>query len=299
MPCAGGKARAVAFRGVSTPPFLDLPPGVRPQRLTTPRGELAALVAEPPGGEKGAPVLLVPGFTGSKEDFIAVLEPIAAAGHRVTAIDQRGQFESPGDGDPASYDVTQLAEDVRAVIGLIGTPVHLLGHSFGGLVARAVALADRAALRTLTLLGSGPAALPHPAAGNLSLMAQALPTVDLETIWTVKRRMEQDAGEDPLPEDVEMFLRRRFLANDPVGLLRLAEQLLSESDRVAEVAALDLPLLVAFGDRDDAWPPDVQADMAARLGAAVSRIADAGHSPAAERPAETAAVLTAFWSATR
>ena len=45
----------------------------------------------------GAPVLLVPGYTGSKEDFIAVLAPLAAAGHEVLAIDQRGQYESPGD----------------------------------------------------------------------------------------------------------------------------------------------------------------------------------------------------------
>ena len=35
-------------------------------------------------------VLLVPGYTGSKEDFIALLGPLAAAGRRVVAVDLRG-----------------------------------------------------------------------------------------------------------------------------------------------------------------------------------------------------------------
>ena len=147
---------------MSTPPFLELPAGVRATRLPTPRGELAALSAEP-ARTTGAPVLLVPGYTGSKEDFIAVLAPIAAAGHRVMALDQRGQFESPGDDDPSSYDVKVLADDVLAVLAGLGAPAHLVGHSFGGLVARAAALADPAALRSLTLMSSGPAAIPAPA----------------------------------------------------------------------------------------------------------------------------------------
>jgi pimeloyl-ACP methyl ester carboxylesterase len=282
---------------VSTPPFLDLPDGVRAVRLSTARGPLATLVADARGAERKPPVLLVPGFTGSKEDFIAVLEPIAAEGHPVTAIDQRGQFESPGDDDPASYDVKLLAEDVLSVVARIGEPVHLLGHSFGGLVARAAALADPTAVRSLALLSSGPAAIPDPSASNLSLLAQALPSTDLQTIWTVKRRLELDGRTGP-PAAIEAFLRRRFLANNPVCLLRHAEQLLTETDRVAEVAALDLPLLVAYGVRDDAWPPAVQAEMASRLGATVAEIPDAAHSPAAENPAATAGVLTRFWEAT-
>src|ERR671927_1325751 len=65
-------------------------------------------------GERGT-VLLVPGFTGSKEDFAPLLRPLCAAGHRVVALDQRGQFESPGPDDPARYTVAELAGDVVAV----------------------------------------------------------------------------------------------------------------------------------------------------------------------------------------
>jgi pimeloyl-ACP methyl ester carboxylesterase len=277
---------------MSTPPYLDLPEGVRAERIATTRGELAVLRAD---GD-GSPVLLVPGFTGSKEDFIAVLGPIAEAGHRLLTYDQRGQYESSGPDDPSTYDVATLAEDLLEVVAAFGGPVHLLGHSFGGLVSRAATIARPDAVRSLTLLDSGPAAIPHPASTNVGLLAQVLPAMDLATIWAAKRQMEA-AGElvAPLPH-IEEWTRARFLANSPLCLKRMADQLLSEPDRTGELAAVDRPMLVAYGADDDAWPPAVQADMAARLGAATAVIPGTGHSPAADRPEATAAALLEFWA---
>jgi pimeloyl-ACP methyl ester carboxylesterase len=81
-------------------------------------------VAEPGDGTgaatRGSTVLLVPGYTGSKEDFRLLLEPLAAAGHRVVALDQRGQFQSPGGPELESYTTTALAEDVLAVADELG-----------------------------------------------------------------------------------------------------------------------------------------------------------------------------------
>jgi pimeloyl-ACP methyl ester carboxylesterase len=244
-------------------------------------------------------VLLVPGFTGSKEDFIALLEPVAAAGHRVVAIDLRGQFESawaPGGSSPAAYDVKELAEDVLDVARGLGGPVHLLGHSFGGLVARAAALAEPAAIRSLTVLASGPSAIPHPAASNLELISQVLPVMDMESIWVAKRQLEAPTELVPNPPEIEDFLHRRFVANDPACVLRMAEQLLTAGDSVDELAGLGLPTLVAWGPEDDAWTPASQQSMAERLGARTAVIAGTGHSPAADDPAATAAALVGFWA---
>jgi pimeloyl-ACP methyl ester carboxylesterase len=280
---------------MSTPPFLDLPPGVERTRVPTARGGLAALAASASGGARRAPVLLVPGFTGSKEDFIALLEPVAGVGHPVVAVDLHGQFESPGEDDPTAYDLKALAQDVLSVARGLGDRVHLVGHSFGGLVSRAAALAEPGALRSLTLLSSGPAAIPHPSASNLELIVAALPVMDLEAIWAAKRRMEAATETEPPPPHIEAFLHRRFVANHPTGLLRTAQQLLLEEDHVDELASVGLPVLVAYGPDDDGWPPAEQAGMAHRLGAPTAVIEGAGHSPAAQCPAATAAALTRFW----
>src|SRR3954465_5332463 len=118
-------------------------------------------------GERGT-ILLVPGFTGSKEDFAPPLRPLCAADLRVVALDQRGQFESPGPDDPARYSVAELADDVVAVARELTAEaragLHLVGPTFGGLVGRAAVLADPALFASLTLLGSGPARLVGPRA---------------------------------------------------------------------------------------------------------------------------------------
>ena len=44
----------------------------------------------------GPSAVFVPGWTGSKEDFVAILAPLADAGYHVVALDQKGQYETPG-----------------------------------------------------------------------------------------------------------------------------------------------------------------------------------------------------------
>ncbi|MGY1740730.1 MULTISPECIES: alpha/beta fold hydrolase [unclassified Blastococcus] len=261
-------------------------------------GPLAALDSGGPG-ERGT-VLMVAGYTGSKEDFAPLLAPLTDAGYRVVAVDQRGQFESPGPDDPARYSVAELAGDLLAVArvlaGETGVP-HLLGHSFGGLVARAAVLADPAAFRSLTLLGSGPSRLVGPRAELLDHLG---PLLAAGGVPLVHETLEQLAMTDPkaqaVPAPTREFYARRFLANSAAGLRGMADAMTSEPDRVAELAATGMPVLVAHGVADDAWTPAAQADMATRLGARHAVIPRAIHSPAVENPPETLAVLLDFWS---
>jgi pimeloyl-ACP methyl ester carboxylesterase len=284
---------------VSTPPFLDLPPGVKPREVATDRGSFAALEAGAAGRRAGTAVL-VPGFTGSKEDFIAVLEPLAGAGFRVLAYDQRGQYETPGLAPPEGWTVDALGADLCAVAAALGDgPVHLVGHSFGGLVARAAVLRDPGAFASLTLMSSGPAAIGGREGELAVRMADALEVLGLAPVWAIKQAMDLEAGHEPHQDpEVAAFVERRFLANDPVGLAAMARLLATEPDRTDELAEAPVRTLVVFGADDDAWSPEIQRETASRLGARAVSFPEAAHSPAAESPKSTAETLAAFWGET-
>ena len=280
---------------------------VRQASLRSARGTFAALCADPTGVGDRQPALLVPGYTGSKEDFLAVLESLAAAGRAVTAIDLRGQYESDRAADRSGYRLDQLAHDVVAVAAAVAGDsdrVHLLGHSFGGLVARQAALTAPTAFISFTLLGSGPGAIGGvrarvlrdlvnhlgPAGDDIDLLGSMITAV-----WDSQIRPQAQAEGAP-PEIIE-FLRRRAVRSCPLGLSEMASQLLTCPDLTADLAAVaPFPILVSYGENDDAWPPDIQDLMAKRLRAERVCIPGAAHSPAVEAPETTAAMLTAFWN---
>lgn len=280
---------------MSKPPFLDLPAGARPLSLETRRGVFAAHDC---GAGSAGTVLLVPGFTGSKEDFIALLQPLAEAGYRVLAVDGRGQYETPGPAEEAAYTQQELALDVLAQAAALGSRVQLLGHSLGGLIARAAVLHDPRPFASLTLMSSGPAAIAEGQQGRTKLLIDALSTVDMETVWQAMRSLDPpEAPEAQTPPVIRKFLHQRWLATQPAQLIATGRQLITEPDRIDELAAVELPVHVLSGERDYAWPVELMDAMALRLAARRTMIEGAEHSPNAERPAETAAALAAFWSA--
>ncbi len=255
-------------------------------------------------------MLLVPGLTGSKEDFIAVLAPIGAAGFPVVAYDQRGQHGTasltPGP-PPEGWCMDAFARDLLAIAAAAAAAgghgaearVHLLGHSFGGLVARAAVLAEPSRFASLVLMSSGPASIGPDRDELLEAMAAGLDTVGLATVWSIMQTMDRDAGVQP-PEDPDLaaFLEQRFLGHDQAGLAAMARLLATEPDRTDELAAVSEVAgrtLVAFGELDDAWSPEIQRRTASRLAADVVSFPEAAHSPAAEAPELTAKALVAFW----
>lgn len=308
---------------MSTPRSLRIPPLVTPHVVHTPRGDFAALRAEAASGASDRePAVLVPGYTGSKEDFMAILESLATAGRAVTAIDMRGQYQSAPAASQAGYEFDQLAADLLAITAAVANEasdaedtrnprdtahperVHLLGHSFGGLVARQAVLTLPTAFSSLTLLCSGPSAIGGLRAKTLRELLDYLEPAgtDIELLGTMigqvwQGQLRPQAEAEGTPAEIVDFLAERALLSCPLGLAEMARHLLTCPDRTAELAALgQLPKLVCYGENDDAWPPDVQDMMAKRLGAERICIPGAAHSPAVEAPATTAAMLTRFWN---
>ncbi|MFD7054348.1 alpha/beta fold hydrolase [Streptomyces mirabilis] len=288
---------------MSRPPSFAPPAGVRAYRLRTARGEFAALDAAPQARLKGT-VLLLPGFTGSKEDFIALHEPLAARGYRTVAVDGRGQYESDGpEHDESAYAQAELAKDVLAQAAAVGTPVHMVGHSLGGLVARAAVLLDPTPFASLTLMASGPAQISASQQQRVKLLRDALAVMDMAQVWDAIQAMEPPEEIDTADLDGGLDdredLRRRWLLTRPAQLIATGRQLCTEPDRVAELAAVHLPKHVLSGAFDDTWPVPLLDDMAVRLKARRTVVRGAEHSPNTDQPEQTALALAKFWDQTQ
>jgi poly(3-hydroxyoctanoate) depolymerase len=99
----------------------------------------------------GRPLLLINGLGGNVEMW----DPLRAAlvGRRTLAFDAPGTGESATPGTPMSID--HLARLVAKALDQLGIDdIDVLGYSFGGAVAQAVARLDRDRIHRLVLVGS-------------------------------------------------------------------------------------------------------------------------------------------------
>ena len=146
-----------ARRDAALPHDIDwtIPPaGSVASRFAAPSGELAVVSLGDPSDPR---VVLVPGVSGSKEDFALVLPVLAASGYYVQSYDLAGNYESadaaPPPGTPYSYEL--FADDLIAFLEA-GGPAHLLGYSFAGTIAEIVTVQRPELVRSLTLLATPP-----------------------------------------------------------------------------------------------------------------------------------------------
>ncbi|GAA2697522.1 MULTISPECIES: alpha/beta fold hydrolase [Actinosynnema] len=271
--------------------------------LPSRHGHLAALRAPAIGVDLGATALLLPGFTGGKEDFAPLLDPIADAGFEVVSVDLPGQHESPGSEVERDHRPQALGAVVAELVGKLaaeGRRVLLLGHSFGGLVARGAVLAG-ARVSGLTLLSSGPSELPQGARRTaLEAGERLVRERGLEAAYAVvEARRLADPLRGPASAELVELWRTRYLRSGTAAMLGMGEGLRVEPDLVAKLArALRVsgtPALVVCGDLDDAWSPIAQRDMAERLDADFGVLPGVGHSPNTEAPEELLGVLLPTW----
>ncbi|MFC3890035.1 alpha/beta fold hydrolase [Lentzea rhizosphaerae] len=280
----------------------------RAQRVDLPGryGTIAALRAPAVGDDAlRTTALLVPGYTGSKEDFAPMIDSIADAGFEVLAIDLPGQQDSQGPDDEALYRPGPLGSVIAELIEKIaadGRKVLLLGHSYGGLVARAAVFAG-APIAGLTLMSSGPSELP---AGERRTVLEVGEHVLAEQgVEGTHRLNELRSSQNPawvaLPQELKDFYRTRFLKSPASALLGMGNGLRYEPDQVAKLArtlrSSGIPCLVVCGDADDAWSPAAQRDMAERLDADFAVLPGVMHSPNTEAPHELMATLLPTWRA--
>jgi pimeloyl-ACP methyl ester carboxylesterase len=266
-------------------------------------GPLAGLRADPDeaaaDGGPPATALLLPGYSGSKEDFAPLIDAIAAGGIGVLALDLPGQYESPGPDTETDYRPSRLGPLVAGIVAdeeAAGRRVLLLGHSFGGLVARAAVLAG-ARVAGLTLMDSGPGELPMGSRRTqLDVLEPVLRRRGIEAVIALRDASGEWSSTDPR---VVALLRERLRRTSVPNLLGMGDALRAEPDRTAElvaaVRARRVPCLVVCGLDDDAWPVSIQRTMADRLEAEFAAVPASAHAPNIENPSALLDVLVPTW----
>jgi L-proline amide hydrolase len=140
------------------------------------------------------------------------LEAMAATGRRVIFYDQLGCGNSDQPHNPSMWTVDLFVEEVGVVRRAVGLErVHILGQSWGGMLAMEYALTQPSGLESLVLADS-PASMPQWVSEANRLRAELPPEVQQALLE------HEAAGTVDSPEYQEamlVFYRRHFCRLDP------------------------------------------------------------------------------------
>jgi proline iminopeptidase/L-proline amide hydrolase len=258
------------------------------------------------------PLLALHGGPGCLHNYLKSLDGLAAAyGREVIYYDQLGCGKSPG-GDPELWDTTLWVEELDVMRDALGLDeVHLLGQSWGGMLAMQYALTQPKGVKSM-VVASSPASIPlweEEANRLLSYLPQA----------------EQDAIHKGLDEEVydspeylaaaDVFYDRH-VAHFPDGMPADVEYSLANAgecyytmqgynefmvigklkgwditDRLHEIT---IPTLLTSGHADEASPLIVK-EIYDRIPGAEWELLRGTHMVHAERPEEYNALVEAFF----
>ena len=201
-------------------------------------------------GTEAPRVLALHGWARSHRDFDAVIAPAGEAPLPALALDLPGFGASPP--PPDAWGAEAYAEAVGAVLGEMGSPVVVLGHSFGGRVALHLAVQRPEAVRALVLTG---VPLLHPAGrrGRVSAayrMVRGLHRLHLVSAGTMEAARQRHGSEDY--KAAQGIMRQ--------VLVRSVNETYEE-----QLDAVQCPVHLLWGAEDSAAPLEVAERALARL----------------------------------
>jgi proline-specific peptidase len=263
------------------------------------------------GDGPGLPLLLLHGGPGSTHIGMTALEPLADE-RRVVLYDQLGSGNSSQPSDPSLWTVELFVAElanVRASLGL--DRVHLLGHSWGGMLAQEYALTQPGGLVSLVLSSTlSSAALWREE--SLRLRAE-LPAPVREALDAHEAEGTTDAPE--YEQAVREFLHRHLCRLDPwppimEELLRTTNLevyntmwgpsevyptgVLAGWDVTARLGEIRVPALVSCGRYDEATPRQAETIAGALPDAELVVFEQSAHVPPFEEPERYLATVRAF-----
>lgn len=240
---------------------------------------------------EGSPLLLLHGIGSASRSMRSLAERLAIR-HRVIAWDAPGYAGSVDPTAPPGMDgYARAALAVARRSG--GVPVHIVGVSWGGVIATRAALLEPSSVRSLVLIDStrGSGADPVKAAGMLTRARQLATDGADEFAATRAPGLLSDGASLALVEEV----RRTMATSIRLPGYGWAAESMAETDHTAGLAAIGSPTLVIVGIEDRVTPPEESRTIAESIpGARLELVAGAGHLSNQERPDAVAALILGF-----
>jgi pimeloyl-ACP methyl ester carboxylesterase len=234
------------------------------------------------GPAVGRPVVLVHGAGGNRLLWGSQLRDLAAA-HRVVAVDLPGHGRSVG---PGLATIGAYAEVVSEVLGSLGAPAVLVGHSMGGGIALQLALEWPGLVAGLVLLGTG---------GRLRVGPSFLAGLQAD----FPQAVEAIAGMAFAPATaaaIRLRGKRALLAAGKDTLLG-DFQACDAFDVLARLGEIHVPCLVLCGAEDRMTPLKYSDALVRGIpGAQLEVIPSAGHMAMLEQPTAVSQSILSFVS---
>src|SRR5215472_2942023 len=159
-----------------------------------------------------APLLLLHGGPGVPHDYLEPLEALAAGGRRVVLYDQLGCGNSDRPHDPALWSVDLFLDELATVRRALELDdVHLLGHSWGGMLALEHVLGGARGVASV-VLASAPASMTQWAAEALRLRSELPAEVEAQL---AAHESAGTTGDGAYVEAAMHYYRRHLCRLDP------------------------------------------------------------------------------------
>jgi pimeloyl-ACP methyl ester carboxylesterase len=238
----------------------------------------------------GVPLLLLHGLGSSGRDW-EMQTAFFRTRYRVITVDARGHGRSSK--PPGPYSVPQMADDVARLLEAIdAAPAHLVGLSMGGMLGFQLALDRPELLRTLTIVNSAPALVPHSFGQRLQLW-QRYALIYLFGMERVGAMLSKRLFPRPEQAELRRLTRERIGANDKRAYLAAMRALVgwSVAHRLEEI---DCPTLVVAADRDYTSLAEKEAYVRRLPHAELAVIANAHHAVPMEHPVRFNEIVADF-----
>jgi 3-oxoadipate enol-lactonase len=196
-----------------------------------------------------------------------------------------GTSEPLADPSPTLFDIAEALAEALEAAGLTGPEVAVLGNGFGSFVCVALA-AGRGDIFGPLIVANGGAAFSEPRRAAFTTMSNLVSDSGMEAV--VETAVRRIFTEEYLAAHPAATAQRRavLLEIDP-GSFAASCRALRDMDLRPHLDAIRNPTLVIAGAADATTPPEMGAELAAGVGGAeFVVIADCGHCPPLERPAE-------------